>query len=89
MRFAALIWRQGSSKTGHPDTTGFKDLFAQDLSNAAFDPGAWIVENGVPSAKDRRTIWTKASYGNFVLDLEFKVSKDANSGIFLRAGDIL
>jgi hypothetical protein len=45
------------------------------------------MENGVLSAKAGGTLWTKESYGNFVLDLEFKVSKDANSGVFLRAGD--
>ncbi len=74
--------------SGHPDTTGWKDLFAPDLSNAVMGPGSWVMEQGVLSAKDHGTIWTKQSYGNFVLDLEFKVSKGANSGVFLRAGDI-
>ena len=39
-------------------------------------------------AKDHDTLWTKDSYGNFILDLEFKVAKESNSGVFLRAGDI-
>lgn len=73
--------------SGHPDTTGWKDLFAPDLSDAAMEPGSWVIEQGVLRAKDHGTIWTKKSYGNFVLDLEFKVSKGANSGVFLRAGD--
>ena len=30
-------------------------------------------------------LWTKASYDDFVLDLEFKVAKDGNSGVFVRS----
>jgi len=44
------------------------------------------MEQGVLSAKDHGTIWTKESYADFILDLEFKVAKSANSGVFLRAG---
>ncbi len=80
-------WSQEVSGTSHPDTSGWNNLFAPDLSNANFDPGSWVMENGVLSAKTGGTIWTKQSYANFVLDLEFKVSKDANSGVFLRAAD--
>ena len=72
---------------GHPNTTGWKDLFKPDLSNAVMDPGSWVMEGGVLTAKDHGTLWTKDSYGNFILDLEFKVAKGANSGVFLRAGD--
>jgi hypothetical protein len=73
---------------GHPDTTGWKSLFAADLSDAIFKPGGWEYQDGILVAKSGETIWTKESYGNFVLDLEFKVAKEANSGIFLRTGDI-
>jgi len=72
----------------HPNTSGWKDLFSSDLSNATFEPGSWVMENGVLHAIGHGTIWTKASYGDFVLDMEFKVAKGANSGVFLRAGDI-
>jgi hypothetical protein len=70
----------------HPDTSEWKDLFAADLSNA---DGAdkWSVEGGVLVAKDHDTLWTKDSYGNFMLDLEFKVEKESNSGVFLRVGN--
>jgi hypothetical protein len=83
--FSAL--GQGTAK-GHPDLSGWKDLLAADLSNANMPKDSWVVEQGVLYAKTHDTLWTKQSYGNFVLDLEFKVSKDANSGVFLRAGDI-
>ena len=71
----------------HPDTKGWKDLFAADLSNAV-EAGKWAFTNGELVAGDHETIWTKESYGNFILDVEFKVAKESNSGIFLRSGDI-
>jgi hypothetical protein len=73
----------------HPDTTGWTKLFAEDFSNAiTTKAGDWAFENGVLVAKDHFTIWTKKSYANFILDLEFKVAKESNSGVFLRSGDI-
>jgi hypothetical protein len=80
----SMGWAQ---KSGHPKTSGWKNLLAKDLSNAVVTPGAWVMEKGVLNAKDQSTLWTKESYGNFILDLEFKVAKAANSGVFLRAGD--
>src|SRR5262245_41630355 len=71
----------------HPDTTGWKDLFEPGLANT-IGGDKWSYDGGVLVAKDHDTIWTKDSYGNFILDLEFKVSKGANSGVFLRSGDI-
>jgi len=72
----------------HPDTAGWPSLFKENLSNAVTKPGAWAFENGVLVAKSHDTLWTQKSYGNFVLDLEFKVANEANSGVFLRSGDI-
>jgi hypothetical protein len=72
----------------HPDTTGWTPLFADDLSNAVTKPGEWVMENGILVAKNHETLWTKKSYSNFVLDLEFKVAKESNSGVFLRSGNI-
>ena len=71
----------------HPDTTGWKDLFAPDLTNAV-DAHKWAFANGELVAGDHETLWTKESYGDFILDLEFKVAKESNSGVFLRSGDI-
>jgi hypothetical protein len=45
----------------------------------------WLVEDGVLTwQKGCGYLWTKEQFGNFVLDLDFKVSKGANSGIFIR-----
>ena len=89
MKFAALLALSAtlSFAADHPDTTGWKDLFATDLSNAV-SPGSWAFTNGELVAKDHDTLWTKDSYGDFILDLEFKVAKESNSGVFLRSGDI-
>ena len=46
------------------------------------------MEGDVLVAKDHKTLWTKESYGDFILDLEFKVAKESNSGVFLRSSDI-
>jgi hypothetical protein len=70
-----------------PDTTGWKDLFASDLSNAD-NADHWKWEDGTLVARDHETLWTKESYSNFILDLDFKVSPEANSGVFLRSANI-
>ena len=72
---------------GHPKTSGWDLLFADYLSNAELTEGGWEQKKGVLVAKDHFTIWTKKYYANFVLDLEFKVAKESNSGVFLRSGD--
>ena len=72
---------------GHPDTTGWKDLFAPDLSNAV-NAEHWNWVNGELVAKDHETLWTKESYGDCIIDLEFKVAKESNSGVFLHSWDI-
>ncbi len=80
----SCAWAKDSAPKGHPKTKGWKDLFTKDLSNAIVGPNSWVMENGVLVAKDHSEIWTKDSYGNFILDFEFKVGKGANSGVFLR-----
>jgi hypothetical protein len=81
----------------HPDTTGWQDLFAANLSNAQLvipasaaisAADSWKFENGELVAKNPLTLWTRETYGDFILDLEFKTTKQANSGVFLRSGDI-
>ena len=76
-----------ASAAEHPDTTGWKEFLAADLSDAV-NAEHWKWENGELVAKDHETLWTKDSYANFILDLEFKVAKESNSGVFLRSGNI-
>ncbi|MBT3482127.1 MAG: DUF1080 domain-containing protein [Opitutales bacterium] len=83
----SLSWASASAAKGHPKTSGWDLLFADYLSNAELTEGGWEQKKGVLVAKDHFTIWTKKYYANFVLDLEFKVAKESNSGVFLRSGD--
>lgn len=93
VRFAAIVCMAAGLLVAkgwaaeHPDTTGWQDLFAPDLTNAV-EPEHWSFSDGILVAKDHETLWTRESYGDFILDLEFKVAAESNSGIFLRAGDI-
>ncbi|MFC1555910.1 DUF1080 domain-containing protein, partial [candidate division KSB1 bacterium] len=69
--------------------SGWHDLFAQDLSNCELreSENKWRFEEGVLN-RGRGNIYTKEQYGDFILDLEYMVSEDANSGVLLRVGDI-
>jgi len=57
---------------------------------------SWVIEEGVITLKrefDGREhnldyLWTKQQYGDFVLEIEFKVPERANSGVFLRTSDL-
>ena len=77
---------------------GFACLFnGKDLSGWITGPdNAWVVDDGIIALKrefDGREhnldyLWTEEKYGNFILELEFKVPEKANSGIFLRTPDL-
>ncbi len=87
LMFAAAPALRAAGAKGHPKTSGWQDLVKPDLSNTVGGEG-WTIQDGVMVAKDHTTLWTKDSYGDFILDLEFKVAKESNSGVFLRSGNI-
>ncbi len=63
---------------------GWRKLLAEDLSNAT-SSGNWTLEDDVLArVAGGGDLWTKDRYGNFMLDLEFKVDKGSNSGVFIR-----
>ena len=66
------------------DANGFQPLLADDLSNVRMAREGWSLKDGVLSSNEKGDLWTKERYANFVLDLEFKVVKGCNSGIFIR-----
>lgn len=73
-----------SGENGPKGDVGAKVLF--DGSHLdAFQATKWKIEDGtlarVPKAG---YIWTKETFGDFVLNLEFKVSAKCNSGVFFR-----
>ena len=69
----------------HPDTPAYawKPLFAKDLSDAEFKEGSWAWEGDVLRSMKANPIWTKADYENYVLDFEYMMEKDGNSGVFI------
>ena len=80
------------------DAKGFVTLFnGKDLTGWKMAPtGRWVVEDGTLTLRDRSDarehnfdyLWTEKPYGNFILDLEFKIPERANSGIFLRTSNL-
>jgi hypothetical protein len=68
--------------------TDWKPLVEKDLGNCQYKEGSWEMADDVLTRKGGGDIWTKDKYGDFVLDLEFKVDKGSNSGVFIRCGDI-
>lgn len=65
-------------------------LLKPDLSNADYQPGSWTFADGILRAKGGGgDLWTRESYGDFVLSLEFRCGESANSGVFLRCSDIV
>jgi sugar phosphate isomerase/epimerase len=73
---------------GELNPTGWRDLFADDLSNCTYKQGSWAMADGVLTRNGGGDIWTKETFGDFVLDLEFKTANGSNSGVFIRTGDI-
>ena len=73
---------------GHPDldpANGWRSLFnGKDLSGWVCPKGTWIVEDGVITWKGGGFLTSIEQFGDFILDLEFKVAPKANSGISLR-----
>ncbi|MHB8899234.1 MAG: family 16 glycoside hydrolase [Thermoguttaceae bacterium] len=77
---------------------GFTELFnGKDLAGWVSPPqSGWVVEDGTITLKEEFDgkehnldyLWTDQEYGDFVLELEFKVPEKANSGIFLRTPDM-
>jgi hypothetical protein len=50
-------------------------------------PNGWKVRDGAMELDQGGYIWTKEKFGNFILEAEFRIPKDCNSGIFFRTGD--
>lgn len=78
------------------DADGFRPLFdgktLKGWSVVEDKPGPkdeWTWNDGVLSAKPASS-WLKSDeeYGNFVLELEFKVPVNGNSGVFLRVPEL-
>jgi len=81
------LWRDTKPSTPETRWPEPVPLLQPDLSNAEFKPGSWVMENGILSAKGGGDLWTRESYGDYVLSLEFRCQEKTNSGVFLRCSD--
>ncbi|MDR2462568.1 MAG: DUF1080 domain-containing protein [Verrucomicrobiales bacterium] len=81
------VWANGRGKDSQKWEFVTEDLFKPDLSNADFAPGSWVFEKGILSAKGGGELWTQESYGDFILNLDFRCEEKTNSGVFLRCSD--
>lgn len=71
-----------------PGEAGFTALFGEPaLPDAVFPKGIWSLNNGELTATEDQCIWTKETYRDFVLDLEFKNAPGTNSGVILHCFD--
>jgi type 1 glutamine amidotransferase len=50
-------------------------------------PGSWKVENGELVCVGGSYVWTEEPFGDFALELEFKIPPKGNSGVFFRTAD--
>ncbi len=77
---------------------GFHLLFSGQNKTAWTTKGNWKVsDKGMISLKPRKGekgwqrydayLWSQKRFSNFILDLEFKIPKRGNSGVFVRVGD--
>jgi hypothetical protein len=94
----AVLGASCSGSGGPEKNDGFVPLWnGKDLSGWRTGPdNAWVVEDGVLALKNRTDgkehnadyLWTRETYGDFILEIEFKIPEQANSGIFFRTSDL-
>jgi type 1 glutamine amidotransferase len=66
---------------------GFRPLFnGKDLTGWKARPRSWVAKEGNLERRSSGDIWTEAEFGDFVLDLEFMLSRYAKSGVLIRGG---
>lgn len=60
----------------------------KDLTGWLCPPDSWAVKDGILTRKGGDTIWSQQQYEDFILDLEYKLAPNTNSGVFIRCSSI-
>ena len=91
------IWIRPLDNKPPESAKGFVPLFnGKNLDGWLTGPdNAWVAEDGLLTlhremdGKEHNLdyLWTSQQYGNFILELEYKTTDRANSGIFIRTPD--
>lgn len=84
-----LIATDSIAQNSHPNTSGWENLFNQELSNTVRPERVWTMEDGVLTASEDKALWTSKIYDNFVVDLEFKTADGTNSGVIVYGTDLV
>lgn len=100
--FLALLLAAGTVQAADksPDAEGFVPLFDGESLDGWQTTGNWVMEEGCDVTLKPRpgeTGWkrfdaylmSERKYKDFVIDLEFKILEEGNSGVFFRVGDPL
>ncbi|MBI5395573.1 MAG: SUMF1/EgtB/PvdO family nonheme iron enzyme [Verrucomicrobia bacterium] len=73
------------------DLTGWAPMLTTGQKNDVHQPatGGWTVQSGELVCSTTQSGWLKSEqqYGDFVLQLEFKLPRDGNSGVYIRCPD--
>lgn len=98
VQFRNLFVKRLSSSAADADD-GWITLFdGSDLDQWRMGPDrSWVVQDGVIALKrefdgkehNLDYLWIRKPYGDFVLELEYKVPARANSGVFLRTANLM
>jgi hypothetical protein len=84
--YKPLFKKDLSNATLTKDSWAFKDDVLAPTPKPETGPKPKTKSTG---PKPMRDIWTKARYGDFIVDLEFKCAADTNSGVFVRCDDVI
>lgn len=87
MKSAVVALLVALISTGALKAQDWTTLFdGSSLDHWTHKAGGWEIKDGAMSLVAKGGYaWTKESYGDFVLELEFKVSPGCNSGVFVRS----
>ncbi|MEM7386717.1 MAG: family 16 glycoside hydrolase, partial [Verrucomicrobiota bacterium] len=73
----------GTPKKNRAGTAIFN---GKDLKGWSAKKGGWVVEQGSLARRPKGGyIWSEKTYEDFVLDVDFKIAPQCNSGIFIRS----
>ena len=87
LSLAAVATAEPATTKDAPSEAKWEKLFVGDLSDSVFPKGVWAIKDGLLSATKDECIWTKKQYENYTLDLEFKTTDNANSGVIVYCSD--
>ena len=71
----------------HPVNWSWRKFSGKLSGWADADPAVWQERRGVLSAEKDTPLWLKGVYENFILDFDYRLDPEANSGVILYASD--